>query len=114
MPDRILAIISDDLVLWVKVSPNAKSSAIVGWECAVGETQGRAAQEAEQRHVLKIRLAAPPIDGKANKALCDFLAQCFGVPKQQVQLLSGETARLKRIKIINPPTIPPEFISPSQ
>lgn len=110
MPDGIL----DEIVLWVKVSPNAKSSAIVGWECIAGETQGRAAQHSEQRHVLKIRLAAPPIDGKANKALCDFLAQCFGVPKRQVQLLSGETARLKRIKIINPPTFPPEFISPSQ
>jgi len=49
---------------------------------------------------LKIRLAAPPVDGKANAALLAFLAQACGVPKSAVSLLSGETSRSKRVRIV--------------
>ncbi len=48
---------------------------------------------------MKIRLAAPPVDGKANAALCAFLADFCGVPKSAVTLLSGETSRAKRVRI---------------
>ncbi|TAH45504.1 MAG: YggU family protein [Betaproteobacteria bacterium] len=48
---------------------------------------------------MKIRLAAPPVDGKANAALCAFLAQFCGVPKSAVTLLSGETSRAKRVRV---------------
>lgn len=48
---------------------------------------------------MKIRLAAPPVDGKANAALCAFLADFCGVPKTAVNLLSGETSRAKRVRI---------------
>jgi uncharacterized protein (TIGR00251 family) len=40
---------------------------------------------------LKLRLHAPPVDGKANQALCLFLAETFAVKRQSVVLLSGET-----------------------
>ena len=49
---------------------------------------------------LKIRLAAPPVDGKANAALLAFLAKVCGVPKSAVSLLSGETSRSKRVRIV--------------
>jgi len=48
---------------------------------------------------LKVRLAAPPVEGQANAALCQFLAQYFGVLRQEVQILSGKGARQKRVLI---------------
>lgn len=48
---------------------------------------------------IKIRIAAPPVDGKANTELIEFLAATFGVARSQVELLSGETSRNKRVRI---------------
>lgn len=47
----------------------------------------------------KIRVAAAPEKGKANKALCDFLADHFGVPPSRVVILSGEKSHIKRVRI---------------
>ncbi len=49
---------------------------------------------------LKIRLAAPPIEGRANQELVRFLANCFQVPQRDVGLLSGESSRQKRFRIV--------------
>ena len=46
-----------------------------------------------------VRLAAPPQDGQANAVLLAFLADLFGVPKREVQLLSGHTAPFKKVAI---------------
>lgn len=51
---------------------------------------------------LKVRLAAPPVEGKANDALLRFLADAFGVPLRQVTLLRGDTARRKLVRIEAP------------
>ena len=48
---------------------------------------------------LKIRIAAPPVDGRANAELCRFLAQQLGVTQQYVQVISGGSSRQKRIFI---------------
>jgi hypothetical protein len=48
---------------------------------------------------LKVCLAAPPVEGQANAELCRFLAQYFGVLRQEVQILSGKGARQKRVLI---------------
>lgn len=71
------------LVLTLHIQPGAKKTEFVGLH---GEA-------------MKIRLAAPPVDGKANAALCAFLADFCGVPKSAVTLLSGETSRAKRVRI---------------
>ena len=47
----------------------------------------------------KIKIAAAPEKGKANKALCAFLADHFGVPPSRVAILSGETSHIKRLRI---------------
>lgn len=47
----------------------------------------------------KIKVAATPEKGKANRALCEFLAGHFDVGITQVQILSGETSHIKRIRI---------------
>jgi len=48
---------------------------------------------------LKIRLAAPPVDGAANDALVNFLAALFAVPRRAVRILAGESSRSKLIEI---------------
>ena len=48
---------------------------------------------------LKIRLAAPPVDGKANDALVKFIAETLGLPKSAVNLKSGHTSRRKVLEV---------------
>ena len=67
------------LLLRVHAQPRAAKSEIAG---LMGEA-------------LKIRLAAPPVDGKANRALAEFLAETLNLPKSAVRLKSGETGREK-------------------
>lgn len=77
------------LRLHVHLQPNAKKNAIDG-------IHGDA---------LKIRLAAPPIDGKANEALIDFLAKQCDIPKRSISIEHGKHSRKKWIKLINPKNI---------
>lgn len=55
---------------------------------------------------LKIRLTAPPVEGKANAHLLAFLGAAFGVAKSQVRLESGELNRQKRVRILSPKQLP--------
>ena len=49
---------------------------------------------------LKIRLAAPPVDGAANAELVKFLAKFFAVSKSAVRIVGGATAKIKQIEIV--------------
>jgi uncharacterized protein (TIGR00251 family) len=60
---------------------------------------------------LKLRIKAPPIDGKANTHLLKFIAAEFGVSKSACKLLSGESGRDKRVAITSPRELP-NFIQP--
>ena len=71
------------VTLAVRVQPGAKKTAIVG---VYGE--GANAQ-------VKIAVQAPPIEGRANQALVEFLAELFAVPRGRVELISGELSRSK-------------------
>lgn len=51
---------------------------------------------------LKIRLTAPPIEGRANAYLIKFLAKCFKVPEQRVNITQGEQSRKKWVRIDSP------------
>ena len=74
------------LTFALHVQPGAKRSEFAG-------THGDA---------LKIRLAAPPVEGKANAELIRFLAEAFGVPQRNVVLVRGETSRAKVVRVIAP------------
>lgn len=75
---------SDGSVIFsVRVQPRANRD-----ECA-GEFQG----------ALKIRLTAPPVDDRANAALCRFLADRLNVSLSAVKILSGAHSRTKRIEV---------------
>jgi len=74
------------LVLTLHVQPGAKRTEVAG-------VHGDA---------LKIRLAAPPVEGKANAALLRYLAEAFGVPQRAVTLVRGEASRRKTVRIAAP------------
>ena len=74
---------SDGCTVTVKATPRANRSEITGAD----------------PDWLRVRLQAPPVDGKANAALAALFASIFSIPKRAVELLSGDTARLKRIKL---------------
>lgn len=76
------------LRLAVRVTPRAKRSEAAG---IVRDAEGRAA--------LSVRLAAPPVEGAANKALVAFLAKELGLAKGAIRILSGEAARHKMLFI---------------
>jgi uncharacterized protein (TIGR00251 family) len=55
---------------------------------------------------LKIRIASPPVEGKANEALRRFLSDAFAVPLRDVTLVRGETGRRKTLRIESPTARP--------
>ena len=83
----------DDLILVCHLQPGAKDDAFIG-------LHGDA---------LKIRISAPPVEGKANRHLLKSLAASFGVRQRDVTLLAGDSSRQKRLRICSPqrfPTVP--------
>ncbi|MDD2326513.1 MAG: DUF167 domain-containing protein [Alphaproteobacteria bacterium] len=67
----------------VRLIPNASRSEIAGQEGSV----------------WKIRLAAPPVDGKANAALIEFLAKILDLPKSSIEIIKGQTSKQKTLEI---------------
>jgi uncharacterized protein (TIGR00251 family) len=79
---------ADGLRIAVRVTPRAKRSEIAGLGA-----------DAEGRGLLLVRLAAPPVEGAANKALLRFIAEAAGVPRSAVKIVSGEMSRTKMVAI---------------
>ena len=84
LPDRLRS--EGKLVLTLKVIPKASRNEIAGWQ-ADG--------------ALKVKVSAAPEKGKANAAICDFLASEFGVPRRNVRILRGETSHTKQVEILS-------------
>jgi len=74
--------------LRVKVTSNARMSEIIGWE--EDDLAGR---------VLRVRVAAPPTEGKANAELRAFLAKALGLGKSKVVMEKGSSSRFKTFEI---------------
>jgi uncharacterized protein (TIGR00251 family) len=68
------------VIIDISVSPNAKRTELVGWHDGA----------------LRVRLAAPPVDGAANEALRKWLAKELDVPQSQLELLRGASGRRKQ------------------
>ena len=60
---------------------------------------GRTAVSGRHGSALKLRVAAPPADGRANEAVVALLAKTFGVKPAAVRIESGATSRIKRVKV---------------
>jgi uncharacterized protein (TIGR00251 family) len=71
------------VTLAMRVTPHARKNEIVG-------AQGEA---------LKVKLAAPPVEGAANAALCEFMADRLGVRKSTVTIIAGRTSRQKVVRV---------------
>ena len=77
----------DGVRLRIRVTPRAKQTAVMGLTGADGAP------------ALAIRLAAPPVDGAANKALVRFLAGSLDLPRSAVRIVSGEAGRRKLVHL---------------
>lgn len=75
----------------LKVTPGARRNELLGWEDDYPQV-GR---------VCKVKIAAPPVEGKANKEIIAFLASVLGLPKSAVTLLHGSTGRIKLVEVPN-------------
>ena len=69
--------------LALKVIPNAPHNEIAG---RLGDA-------------IKVKIHAPPLEGRANDALCEFLAECLNVPRRAVTVVRGDTSRQKVIRV---------------
>jgi uncharacterized protein (TIGR00251 family) len=67
----------------VRVAPRGRRNEIIG----------------EHGDGIKIRLQAPPVEGKANEALREFLAGQLGVSNRDIEIISGHTSRWKRVEV---------------
>ncbi|HEY8212253.1 MAG TPA: DUF167 family protein [Myxococcaceae bacterium] len=83
MPPPWISQVQGGVELRVLVQPRASRSRVVG----------------EHGGALKIALAAPPVDGAANEALVELLAELLGVPRRQVSLVSGQSSRRKAVRV---------------
>lgn len=82
--------------LHVLASPNAKRSEVCGWE-----------DDPRAGRVLRVRIAAPPVDGKANEELRRTIAAWLALPKSAVVLMKGETSRVKTCTVPDAVVLPP-------
>lgn len=72
----------DGLIIKLKISPNASKNEIIKTEEGV-----------------KVKITAQPVDGKANKALIEFLSKHFKIPKSSIEILRGDTSKEKTLLI---------------
>jgi uncharacterized protein (TIGR00251 family) len=73
----------DEALISVRVTPRSKKDELLGW----------------QDGVLRVKLRAPPVEGRANEALCRYIASLLGVAASSVEVVSGATGRSKRLRI---------------
>ncbi len=72
----------DGIVITLKISPNASKNEII-----------------KSEEGLKVKITAQPIDGKANKALIEYLSKQLKIPKSSIEILKGETSKEKTLLI---------------
>lgn len=77
-------------IINLHVTPKSSKNQILGW-----------ITDADGKPVLKIRVAAPPEDGKANAELIKFLSKQWDISKSMLEITGGESSRHKRLKIHN-------------
>ena len=98
---------TDPFFLFVRGGPCSHSVVSMPWltateggiiiRCHVVPRASKSAVDGLHGDALKIRLQAPPVEGKANKALAQFVAALLGVPVRNVRLAAGEKSRSKRL-----------------
>lgn len=90
--DDCFKIRGNDIIIKVKIVPGSSKNKIIG----------------AYNDALKISIAAPPVEGKANKKCITYLAKYFDVAKSKIEIISGQTSKNKLIKIYD--ISPKEFL----
>jgi uncharacterized protein (TIGR00251 family) len=72
------------MILFIEAKPNSKKNQI----------------EVVSENMLKIKISAPPVDGKANEAIIEYLSEIFKIPKSKIILQKGSSGRFKRFEIV--------------
>ncbi len=84
----------------MRLTPRAGQDRVEGWITDPARPDQK---------LLKIRVAAPPVDGAANTALVRLLAKALSIPRSSIDLVSGQTAQIKTIRISEDPAILKRF-----
>ncbi|GAI24606.1 unnamed protein product [marine sediment metagenome] len=84
-PNDFFKIVGNDIIIRTKIIPGSSKNKIIG---IFADT-------------LKIAIAAPPVEGKANKKCISYLSKHFDIAKFKIEILSGKNSRNKLIKIYN-------------
>jgi uncharacterized protein (TIGR00251 family) len=85
-------------LLFIQAQPGAKRSEVVA---VVPASRGEA---------LKIRIAAPPIEGRANEELEAFIGRALGVPRRSVAVVKGDSSRVKTVLVASPHADPERLL----
>jgi uncharacterized protein len=72
-----------DCILKIRLTPRGSRNEVLGWES----------------DTLRVKITAPPVEGAANKACVEFIAERLGVKRAQVSIISGEKSRDKILRI---------------
>ncbi len=88
----------------VRVVPNSRKSKVVGWEPAADDCIGH-------DRMLRIKLNAPPVDGKANRELLQFLSHLWGIRTNEMRLISGEKGPTKVVRIETEQDLPADLVA---
>ncbi len=87
--DKIIKRTSNDVLLFVKITPNSNKNQI------------SEVLEYNSKFYLKIKIKEMPLENKANRALVEYLSKIFDLPKSSLFIISGKTLYYKTIKIKN-------------
>lgn len=82
IPENILKIVDDGVILRLRISPNASKNQFIFTE-----------------DMIKLKIMAQPIENKANKAVVEYLSKLFKVPKTKISILKGDTSKEKTLLI---------------
>lgn len=83
------------MLIRVKATPNASKGEIIGWS-----------EDPLAGKVLCLKIAEPPVDGKANKAILQYLAKELKLPKSQISLCKGQKSRIKCFEVPDGTSLP--------
>ena len=88
---------NQSLPTWLTEDGALADTFIIALHCQPGAKKTEVQGEHDGR--LKLRLAAPPVEGKANEALIQWLSKTLDIRRANIELLAGDLSRLKRVRV---------------
>ncbi len=88
---------NQSLPAWLTLDADSANSFIIALHCQPGAKKTELQGEHDGR--LKLRLAAPPVEGRANEALIEWLSKTLQIRRANIELLAGDLSRLKRVRV---------------